>query len=349
MNKTELLGLISGSFCLKEDEGKRALQIYFLLTENCNLNCAMCIRGKQHGSSMDMNKLKKVIANNDFTEQDIVITGGEPVIHERYSDIVKLMAQHSKTVTVTSNGTLDLRLSELERINNLYFQISLDGDKISHNKIRGEKAFENTWKNICEMDERGIQYSIASVVSRKNKSDIFKLLPLLESLKALRFWRISYEMPFGSAAGIENIMTALEWNAFVDEMLMRAKLRLKIQKIFPFELYDKRKDELEDSALRKKRSINCGSGVNKLYVYPEFDVYPCTCLTDFCIGNLEQQNLETIINGKAIQAFSHYTLDGESVCQECEYKKFCNGGCIGMSYHYFGKLGMGDLRCPKMK
>ena len=46
--------------------------------------------------------------------------------------------------------------------------------------------------------------------------------------------------------------------------------------------------------------------------------------------------------------FSEYALKEESECQKCEYKTFCNGGCVGMSYHYFGELGMGDKRCPKL-
>lgn len=309
----------------------------------------MCIRGKQHGSNMDIEELKRVVKRNDFSEHDVVITGGEPSIHERYFEIVQLMAKHSKSVTVTSNGTLNLRFDELQNIDNLSFQISLDGDMASHNKIRGNGAFESTWENLKQMDTLGTCYSVASVVSGKNRDDIFNLLPMLEGLKNLRFWRISYEMPFGSAAGIEDIMTAQEWNSFVDAMLMKAKLRLKIQKIFPFELYDKRREKLEKAASVRKRSINCGSGVNKLYVYPNFEVYPCTCLTDFCVGNLSQQNLSEILNGESIKAFSEYELRSESICQECEYKIFCNGGCIGMSYHYFGKLGMGDLRCPKMR
>lgn len=309
----------------------------------------MCIRGKQHGSNMDIDKLFNVVKNNDFSEHEVVITGGEPTIHEKYFDIVKLMCKYSKKVTVTSNGTLDLKIDELKGLDNLFFQISLDGDTVSHNLIRGEGAFEKTWDNILKLDALGVNYSVASVVNKKNRDRIFKLLPLLEQLNKLNFWKISYEMPFGSAAGIDEIMTASEWNIFVNEMLMKAKLRLKIKKLFPFDLYDKKRDELEMVFLKKKRSTNCGSGTDKLYVYPDFQVYPCTCLTDFCIGNLSQQSLDEIVSSKLIKKFSEYEIQKDAVCQNCEYKKFCNGGCIGMSYHYFGKLGMGDMRCPKFK
>ncbi len=320
------------------------MQIYFLLTENCNLNCSMCIRGRQHDINMDVDALNHVLNQNDFS----VITGGEPAIHENYSDIVRLMCSEAKNVTVTSNGTLNLNLDELANIENLFFQISLDGDQKDHNRIRGENTFERTWSTLQIMDSMGIKYAVASVVSKKNRDEIWELLAKLEGLKNMKYWKISYEMPFGNAAGIEDIMSADNWNYFVDHLLARAKLRLKVQKIFPFDLYEKRKSDLERAAERRKRKINCGSGTSKIYVYPDFNVYPCTCLTDFCVGNLREKSLKEIVTGKAIRIFSEYKLDAESDCQKCPYKKFCNGGCIGMSYHYWGKLGMGDLRCPRL-
>lgn len=324
------------------------LQIYILLTEKCNLNCSMCIRGNQQGISLDVRELVKILEKNDFSEHDIVITGGEPSLHKEFVDIVKLMCGKSKTVTVTSNGTYNNYLGELSTYENLFFQISLDGDKEKHNQIRGNRAFERTWETLVKMEELSIKYSVASVVSNKNRVEIFDLIPKLAGLSHMRYWRISYEMPFGSA-DFENMMTADEWNAFVNKMFGKANFRLKIQKIFPFDLYEKRKSDLEQITPARFRSLNCGSGKNKIYVYPDFKVYPCTCLTDFCVGDLSKQPLDEILNGEKNKVFSEYKLSEEAQCQRCEYKMYCNGGCIGMSYHYWGRLGMGDKRCPKLK
>lgn len=298
---------------------------------------------------MDIEYLKEVAENNNFYDYDVVITGGEPSIHSNYQDIVELMCLKAKTVTVTSNGTLDLHMEALMHYENLFFQISLDGDETEHNIIRGKESFEQTWCSLEKLDKLHMKYSVASVVSQKNKNEIFKLIPKLETLLNMRFWRISYEMPFGSAEGLLNIMGAAEWNAFVDNLLEAVKFRVKIQKIFPFDLYDAKKNELENLALSRKRSLNCGSGSSKIYVYPDFNVYPCTCLTDFCVGNLITTSLPEILEGVENRRFSEYELKAESECQTCEYKIFCNGGCVGMSYHYFGELGLGDKRCPKLQ
>lgn len=323
------------------------MQIYILLTEDCNLNCAMCIRGNQNGVNINLDVLKNIIKENDFTQHDIVITGGEPSIHKHYSEIVNMMCKNSKTVTVTSNGTLSLCFDELKENDNLKFQISLDGDLIKHNQIRGNGSFERTWQTIEMMENLGIKYSIASVVSHRNSSEIFDLIPKLKTLSKMLYWRVSYEMPFGSAKCSE-YMSAKEWNSFVDDLLKKVDFRLKVQKIFNFDLYDKRKEELEKLPVDRFRSINCGSCKNKIYIYPDFKVYPCTCLTDFCIGSLCEKSLSEILNSNEAKIFSEYRLLEESYCMDCEYKKYCNGGCIGMSYHYYGKLGMGDKRCPKL-
>ena len=67
------------------------------------------------------------------------------------------------------------------------------------------------------------------------------------------------------------------------------------------------------------------------------------------MGDLSKEPLDRILDSDKNKVFSEYQLAEDSECQSCEYKKFCNGGCIGMSYHYFGKLGMGDIRCPKLQ
>ena len=330
--------------CLRKDI---VLQIYILLTENCNLNCAMCIRGKQQGIQMDIAKLQELIDKNDFSSHDIVLTGGEPTLHRHFVDIVRLMCCKAKTVTVTSNGTNDLHIQDLLHLPNLYYQISLDGDAEAHNRIRGNDAYERTWNNLIQLDHAEARYSVASVVSNKNKIEIFNLISELGQLSHMRYWRISYEMPFGSA-GFEKMMSADEWNTFVSELLHRADFKVKVQKIFPFDLYDQRREELDQLPAGHFRSINCGSGKNKVYVYPDFKVYPCTCLTDFCIGELDKQTLDEILDAEPVKRFTDYKLLDDSVCKSCEYRKYCNGGCIGMSYHFFGKLGMGDKRCPKL-
>lgn len=324
------------------------MQIYMLITDRCNLNCKMCIRGKNKGLDIDYNIFSDFSFINELSESEVVITGGEPTIHENFIDIVEHTCKFAKNVAVTTNGTLDYYIEPLKNKKNLIFQVSLDGHEEVHDNIRGYGSYKKTINTLKKLDCNKVKYSVASVVNKKNKDSIIDLIPILDSLENMRYWRISYEMPFGNA-DFDNMMSAKEWNDFVDFIIKRVNFRLKIQKIFPFELYDKKMKSFKEDDLISKRCFNCGSGRDKIYVYPDLNVYSCTCLTDFCIGNLQKDSLKEILFGDKIKIFSNYKVNEETPCRECKYYKFCNGGCIGMSYHVFGKLGKGDIRCPILR
>ena len=326
------------------------MQIYMLITNKCNLSCSICIRVSDCSDTieMDYKTYTETLLANDFSNADIIITGGEPTMHDSFCEIVDFTCRYAKNVSVTTNGTMAYYIDSLSNKENLSFQVSLDGDEITNDAIRGVGAYSRIANTLNKFEKHHINYCVASVVSKKNKDSIKNLVPFLSSLKSMQNWRISYEMPFGNS-GFSDMLTADEWNSFVDDIIKSVNFRLRIQKIFPFKLYDKKILEAEGFELQSKRCFNCGSGRDKIYVYPDYSVYSCTCLTDFCLGNLKENTFEDIILGNEIKKFSEYKIDSDVPCSECKYYAFCKGGCIGMSYHYFGLIGKGDIRCPILR
>lgn len=324
------------------------MQIYILLTESCNLRCRMCIRGKQIGEYLSFTKLKNSKFLRALKNHDVVITGGEPTLHPDFYQITSTMLEYAKTVTVATNGTNCKIFKKMDIDPRLHFQVSLDGDESCHDAIRGKNAYKRTMDTLQYFDKENMSYNVATVVNRNNVESIFCLAEVLIHFSVMKYWSISYEMPFGSA-NFDNMMVAEEWNNFVDNILKKARVRMKIKKIFPFKLYDENLERLILAYKCNGRSFNCGSGSNKLYVYPDGRVYPCTCLTDFLLGNIFTTSLDQIMHSNAIKIFHNYDLNKDVACNGCKYKMFCNGGCIGMSYHYYGRLGMGDIRCPQIR
>ena len=322
------------------------MQIYLLLTEKCNLKCSMCIRGKQTGHDLSLASIKEATWVNELKSHDLVLSGGEPTLHPDFSEITWFFCNHASKVFITTNGINNSYLSKDFLRENLNFQVSIDGDEEAHDIIRGKGTFSRSMSTVQKLDSLGAKYTISSVVNRRNVAAIKRLELILRELKNIKYWRITYEMPFGSA-NFNDMMTADEWNAFVDGMVKCARLQIKIQKIFPFELYDRRKEDLDRLIKEGGRCNNCGSGRDKIYIYPDLSVYPCTCLTDFPLGSLRKNTITEILNGKEARLFTHYEVNNE-ICRRCQYLAYCNGGCIGMSYHFFKKLGMGDVRCPKL-
>ena len=230
----------------------------------------MCIRGHQHGNDLSLEMLQHIVNRGDLDGLDVVPTRS-PIVCEA----TRLVSLVAKTVCITTNGTDADRLCALQGIPNFSVQVSIDGDATVHDEIRGRGTFTKVTATLSALEEHEIPYVVSSVVGRKNRMAIFRLATWLETLKRMRYWNVSFEMPFGNA-GLENMMSSQEWNLFVDELLEYARVKLRIKKLFPFELYDNHRAELMHLATKHRR-LNCGSGRDKLYVYPDLSVYPCTC------------------------------------------------------------------------
>lgn len=324
------------------------MQLYLLLNDSCNLKCPFCIRGASKGLCIDAEKLESVLSDNPFEGYSLLLTGGEPTLHPKFNDIVELCSRKFKHVSINTNGYLSNWVDNLKNPR-IHVQISIDGDRNDHNRIRSGGTIDvygHIEKTIEKLECSGISYNIATTVSKHNIDSVISLAKELKEFKKIRYWKVSPQLPFG-CGNMHDVLDIKEWNAFVDKLISIANIRLAIKKYFDFDLLDS--VIKENPNYENVSKTNCGNVKDKIYIYPDFTVYPCTCLTDFPLGNLLENSLDVILASEKAKVFSNYTLSEESVCRSCKYLKFCNGGCIGMSYHYFGKLGVGDYRCPRLK
>lgn len=316
-------------------------QLYCVLTEKCNLNCNFCIRGNKPNVVMDYEQFVKYVLPEKLHWQTIILTGGEPLLHKRFYDILKVAAENFSNVVVASNGTIPIDIHKLKSfdLRNVIFQISIDGNKKTHEIIRGEDTYEKSFDTIRMFENVGINYCVSTVVNKNNSESLIELIIELARLKNLKYWKVSSMMPHGIAS-LNDCMTSDEWNAFITEILEYCPFKVVTQKLYDFDLYENvlsRQDFVP--AVR-----NCGSGKNKVYVYPNLEIYPCTCLKDFSLGNLKLLTIED-----AIKFYdSSYDIKNDSICVTCKFLKICNGGCPGMSNKIFQKFGYGDIRCPKV-
>lgn len=321
------------------------MQLYLLLNENCNLNCSFCIRGGMSGNSLKISDWLRVLDDNDFSKYSLLLTGGEPSLYKDINSIIECCRDRFKEICVNTNG-FDSNWIDNISYKNIHVQVSIDGTPELHNYLRSGNSvdvYPNVEDTIYKLESLGISYNISTTVSKNNYRNIEELLEMLYSYKKMKYWKVSPQLPFGCGS-FEDSISIEEWNVLVDYLLENSKILLKIKKLFDFTILEK----VMSSDKYKGYSIkaNCGDVKHKLYVYPDLTVYPCTCLTAFPLGNLKNITLSDIINSEASDKFINYKVKETSECFSCKYLKLCNGGCIGMSYNYFGELGKGDYRCP---
>lgn len=324
-------------------------QIYLLLTEDCNLSCSFCIRGAKTHSSFNLEVWRTIMKYNDFSAYSLLITGGEPTISKFLNETISSSINNFRTLCVNTNG---YDSSWIENLNekNIHVQISLDGIGNTHNILRSNGQYDvytRVIETIQKLVTRSISYNISTTVSKRNVSNIYEIMEAISEFPNMKYWKVSMALPFGCNS-IQDCIAIDDWNIIVDELIKKSHVKLSIKKLFDFQLLEKFIQK-HGKYLPSNLITNCGSVNNKIYIYPDFTIYPCTCLTDFPLGNLTKNKLSEILESSQAKRFSNYTVQKTSSCYTCEYRQYCNGGCIGMSYNIWGELGKGDYRCPLVK
>lgn len=322
------------------------MQLYLLVNEKCNLKCGFCIRGKGIQEQLDIKKFKDVLEINDFSKYTIMISGGEPSLFDELPQLIDFCYGKFKKICINTNGVNSAWLDRLN-IMDIHVQISIDGSSAYHEKMRGVPGiYSKIQEIISKLNLLNISYNISTTIGKNNVDNVGELVREIKKYENMKYWKISPLLPFG-CANEEDSISIDEWNNIVDYVLDNAEVVVKIKKLFEFSILDKfiENGRIKDIAIVS----NCGDVKSKLYVYPDLTVYPCTCLTDFALGNLTENSLMEILNSELAKKFINYKVNDDSSCASCKYLKYCNGGCIGMSYNHFGELGRGDYRCPMVK
>ena len=320
--------------------------VYFIITRNCNYSCPFCIRKNISDISQNIMDYKKAISVFEAISDTIpnvlpVITGGEPFLHTDWELFVQKALSIFGKAVITSNGSFCEEIASRlypYLCNGLTLQMSLDGLKDTHDKLRGKNAYDKVLNNLSLLSSVSSHINISTTVTPENLQSIVELGSVLNNYK-FRHWKVSpvqVEDPLN-----DRIIDYREWNFFVDELLKHCKYSVLIQKFFDFELYDK---FLATKHNTKNVPIyNCGIGKYKIYISPTFNVYPCSCMDD-SIGNVLEEDFLSIY--KKLNILGDIKVDKKSPCFTCKYLSICNGGCPGYSKKVFNKINFGDVRCP---
>ena len=155
----------------KEQTNSEVYNLMILPTYACNVSCWYCTQRHRniHLNEEDVLRIKKHIQfyleNNVTKGLQLSWFGGEPLIN---FDIVRNISSFAKEYcdnhglhfgnSITTNGTLLTKqmLEVMKEQNFIFFQITVDGTRIEHDKIKvikGKSAYEITLKNICLIAE----------------------------------------------------------------------------------------------------------------------------------------------------------------------------------------------------
>ena len=178
LNKiNEFLNGMECKFTLPNNEGKAIWEI----THQCNYSCSYCIfscNSKKIDGELTTEECYHIIDElvlHNF--KHLKITGGEPFIRKDILEILKYASERLIT-DISTNASL-ITPEKVELLNQLKLKmihVSLDGDKLEHESVRGNNTYERTIKGLEALRKSVNKVRIGSVIHSNNQYDLESLI-----------------------------------------------------------------------------------------------------------------------------------------------------------------------------
>ncbi len=284
----------------------RYLQLH--ITEICNLDCGHCYLGKKKQKDIGIDVVKKVLEEFSPNGLKLLITGGEPLLHRRFWDILELASRYLIRIELLTNGTL---ISEdvAEKLSRYVHgvQISLDGMEAGHESLRGSGSFKKALKGIGNA-KKYVPVNIATMVHSHNLEEFAEMSKMVSRMGAAE-WNLDVPALAGNA--VESIIPSMDAAA-------------EIFKKYGFGMGVHEGD----------KGYSCGSHICTVDV--EGGVSKCGFFEE-TIGNIKEENLMDLWD----RVVKKYTPTVDALeCMGCAEIEICRGGCryrANVSGDFYGK------------
>ncbi len=331
-------------------------------TFNCNLNCKYCfIKEKTASKDLTFEMAKTFIDMmmsyfNEAVHFNIDLTGsGEPLLNMKLLDEVvsyaKILRNNTnKTILISfaTNGTLltkeiiDYLVKE-----QIYFGVSLDGDKATNDEYRISKNYKSVYKkvisNIKKLKNKEFMGAATTITNRN--------LDLIKTIKALRkYFHVISMKPIREVDGHfgafdENSIKQL-MNSYTNlfEFILNETLLANYKYITAIlksdDYFGKFIKRVISNSLIASR---CAAGVSKFSLTSDGFIYACGAgvnYDDFIIGDIHNG-----IDNLKIEILYDIQFK-KTYCQNCWAKFLCGGECMVRSKLLHNVLGKPDeLMC----
>ena len=279
--------------------------IHIEITNICNLKCMHCFHDEK-GSTIPVENLVTMfeeLRNSSFVRA--VITGGEPLLHSNWRDIVAAARRNGFIVYLFSNIFMlndnDIEFIKKENISlvrtSLYSCLPATHDTIT--QVKG--SFDATYKNILKLKNKKVPISVSCSIINENFGDIIAFDNLMKEvgIKISYSWRI-----IRSIKGTKDI-----------NKIMIDNNKFKI-------LYER-------GLVQTPKKIKCRPGSYRIAIGSDGSIYGCDTLR-VPIGNIKTTGVLSSIEGESLKKLrdivSRYNPED---CKTCVFQEKCTR-CPGL-------------------
>lgn len=321
----------------------KILDLSVNLTNKCNLRCKYCFRmPREEQYSINYKKVVDLFVdyfpNIEYFKFDMTGDSEPLLVPNKIEEVVGyLRTQETENMkfgfSLCTNGTLlSEKNIEMLKSNNIYYGISLDGNKRNHNKNRvfpnGVGTYNKILSNLKYVDK---SYIGAAITLNSDTKGYWKILKKntanfnYVSMKPVRISSIEQNHEL-----LNNVDAVIEEYNQLTNFLLSTTLNLKTWYILSIIQDDDYFGRILRRVFLNERTINrCGAGINKFAIDGE-DIYICGAAigtSELIVGSvsegLNQNSIDKIVKSHIVK----------EQCYSCWAKSICGGPCIVESFN----------------
>jgi radical SAM protein with 4Fe4S-binding SPASM domain len=307
------------------------------LTEACNLRCRFCYNSQQPVLCSKYNDIIDRLANEKVME--IVLTGGEPMLHPDFVKIVEICSNKFTKVQIQTNGTHITRemAKTLEAFHVQSVNVSLHGFEETNDYLtRVKGSYKKALDGIKAILSTNVMVVSNFVLTSKNISELPAHIDCLCNIGVKNFTLTRF-----SPTGVGSSSTFLKTSK--DELLLALEYvnnKQRKEKGVSFLLAN----SIPRCALPPHLYNHCNYchfGASRFYIDVKGNVLVCG-MSRVKLGNLLEDSIRSIKEKSQIYK-NHIT--GESFPQKCKVCAdfcLCRGGCRAAAMSVSGSFSGAD-------
>lgn len=221
-------GATTAAGCAPTSSRVRKPIVVWNITRTCNLKCVHCYAdasASKFSGELDWDQCKAVVDDlADYQVNALLLSGGEPMVHPKFMDLVEYATGKGLKITISTNGT---RITpeiarKLKDYGVAYVGISLDGIGEIHDQFRGVAgSFEQAVKGFHLCSDVGQKTGLRLTLTRNNVQCIEQILDFIDEndIKRVCFYHL---VPTGRGVDVQTL-TPEESRHAVDSLIRRVE------------------------------------------------------------------------------------------------------------------------------
>jgi len=326
-------------------------QLYFYLTQGCNLACRHCwiapkldVAGDRYPTLPVESFETAIREGKPLGLRGVKLTGGEPLLHPRITRLLEIVRREELGLTIETNGLLctpEIAV-EIAKSPRRFVSVSIDGvDATTHERVRGVAgSFQAACRAVRNLVDAGIRPQVIFTVMRGNAGQVDDVVRMAEELGAAS---VKFNVVQPTARG---------------ETLHRGQETLNVSELIALGRHVERelapKTDLTlffdyPQAFRSLRRIAGGDGCGVCGIFGILGVtaggHYALCgigeqVPDLVFGVVGKDPLEEVWREHPVLKDLRDGLPGrmEGVCSRCLMKRRCLGSCVAQNYYSEGRL-----------